>query len=76
MHNDALVNEVFKAKQDNSAKGDFVKQELVNLNITLTFPERRKTLKQGFEDIVKEKVKPSAINMLTQVCIYSIKMCF
>ena len=44
-----------------------MKQELVDLNITLTFPERRKTLKQGFEDTVPEKVKLSAINMLTEL---------
>ena len=65
---DALIHEVFNAQCTSPVKGDWVltvKQDLADLDINLTFEQIKNTSKQGFKDIVKEKVKHAAFCFLT-----------
>ena len=53
-----MIQEFFTAQCKNTVKGDWVltvKQDLVDLDINLTFEQIRTTSRQGFKDIVREK---------------------
>ena len=53
-----MIQEFFTAQCENTVKGDWVltvKQDLVDLDINLTFEQIRTTSRQGFKDIVREK---------------------
>ena len=67
---DTLIQKFFSAQNEYPAKGDWVvtvKQDLTDLDINLSFDQIKNTSKQAFKDIVKEKIKSSAFNMLTKL---------